>query len=111
MIYKHKKTAIALFATLALILVLENPSISAVNIYYSYTSISSSAPLSDDGFFLQGSSIIAQSTITYVNQSTYQPLYYRTVYSFFNFGSFLLVFFPTIFLWFFNDIKKVKKIG
>jgi hypothetical protein len=107
----NRKVILMVFCTVALILVLENPSISQINVYYSYTSLSESQPSLNDGFFVQGSSIISQNTLTYINQTTNQPVGYKSELSIFNFGSFFVCFIPLItYLCLSNNNIKSQKI-
>jgi hypothetical protein len=111
---KKKNILVLIFFTIILLLVLENPLISQINIYYNYTSISSTQPTTNDGLFIQGSVIISQNTLTYVNNTTYQPIGYKTSISIFNFSSLLILFIPLIIYLFFNkektDLIKTKKV-
>lgn len=105
----NKRSLAALFCTVTLFLVLENPAISQINIYYSYTTISQTQPQTQDGVFYQGSSIITQNTITYVNETTYQPLAYKSTLSIFNFGSFMLLFTPLMINTYFSKSEQKAK--
>lgn len=105
----NKRNLAVLFCTITLFLVLENPAISQINIYYSYTTISSTQPQTQDGYFTQGSSVITQNTVTYINETTYQPLAYKSTLSIFNFGSLMLLFIPITINMCFNQESKEKK--
>ena len=106
----NKKVLMLLFSTITLLLILENPSISQINIYYSYTSISQTQPQLNDGVFIQGSSIISQNTIIYVNQTTNQPVWYKSILIIFNFGSFLVLFLPIVIYMYYEYIPVTIKI-
>lgn len=105
----NKKIILTVFCTITLILILENPSISQINIYYNYISVSETQPQLNDGFFIQGSSFITQNTITYMNQTSNSPIGYKSELSIFNFGSLFICFVPLfVYLCSDNNFQKNK---
>jgi type IV secretory pathway VirB3-like protein len=105
----NKRNLLCLFVLITMFLILENPTISQINIYYSYVTLNQNQPQTQDGLFYQGSSIINQNTLTYVNQTTYQPIAYKSTISILNFGSLMLLFTPIIINIYLNDKKEIKK--
>ena len=103
------KLFLIVFTSLTLMLILENPLLSQINIYYSSVSYSSTQPTLNDGLFIQGSSIFMQNTLTYINQTSNTVIGYKTNFTIFNFGSLLICFLPLIvYLYFSNIDNKVK---
>jgi hypothetical protein len=106
---KKKNILILIFSIVSLILILENPLISQIDIFYSYVSISSTQPQTNDGLFIQGSVIVSQVTLTYVNSTNYQPLGYKITISIFNFGSLMVLFIPLVVYLYLSSGNSVKK--
>ena len=89
-----KKVGLLAFATLTLILVLQNPLINSINIFYTTDNLSQDRPASDDGLRFQGSFIVSQTSITYINQTSSQVVGYKSTVSFLNLGSLFICFVP-----------------
>ncbi len=59
---KTKKYILAIFAWITLLMVLENPAFTALNVSYTTNQVQEQAPTSLGGISLEGSSIISYST-------------------------------------------------
>lgn len=105
----NKKIISFVFVWITLFLILSNPQLQAIQIYYSTQSVLSVSPNPNSDSFFSGSTFISYKTdVNYITNSTtnLQEAQYIVTITYLNFSSIMLLFLPLIV---FVNIGKERK--